>query len=163
MISTENFIRTLERNGYDFFTGVPCSILKGIIKNLSENADYNYIPATREDAAVGIACGAYMAGKKPVLLMQNSGLGYCLNAITSLSMIYKIPFLMIISWRGFQGKDAPEHLVMGDVCTKLLDVVELPFLVIEEENFDQHVEEITAQMEKIQMPVGLFLKRGIVE
>src|SRR5207245_122100 len=69
-----------------------------------------YVPAVREDSAVGIAAGAYLAGKKPVVLMQNSGLGVCLNAILSLNAIYAIPALLVVSWRGEGGKDAPERI-----------------------------------------------------
>jgi len=106
----------LKKLGFDFFTGVPCSLLGGIIEALGQE----YIPAVREDAALGLAAGAYMGGKKPCVLMQNSGLGYSLNVLTSLNMIYDIPVLMIVSFRGFGGKDAPEHLVMGRHCVELV-------------------------------------------
>ena len=103
--------------GFDFFTGVPCSLLGGIIEALEEE----YIPAVREDTALGIAAGAYLGGKKPCVLMQNSGLGYSLNVLTSLNMIYDIPVLMLISFLGYAGKDAPEHLIMGRHCVELVE------------------------------------------
>lgn len=110
------FKKRLEELGYDFFTGVPCSLLGGIIEALGEG----YIPAVREDTALGLAAGAYLGGKKPCVLMQNSGLGYSLNVLTSLNMIYDIPVLLIVSYRGFEGRDAPEHIVMGKHCVELL-------------------------------------------
>lgn len=103
--------------GFDFFTGVPCSLLGGIIEALGDE----YIPAVREDTALGLAAGAYLGGRKPCVLMQNSGLGYSLNVLTSLNMIYDIPVLMLVSFRGFGGKDAPEHLIMGKHCVGLVD------------------------------------------
>ena len=62
----------LTDNGFDFFCGVPCSVLGRIIEYLSCNKDFQYVPATREDEALGIAVGAYMGGKKPVVLMQDA-------------------------------------------------------------------------------------------
>lgn len=110
---------SLKEMGFDFFTGVPCSLLGGIIKALGDG----YIPSVREDTALGLAAGAYLGGRKPCVLMQNSGIGYSLNVLTSLNLIYDIPVLLIISFRGFAGKDAPEHLVMGKHCVELMETV----------------------------------------
>ncbi len=109
----------LKDAGFDFFTGVPCSLLGGIIKSLGDE----YIPSVREDTALGLAAGAYLAGRKPCVLMQNSGIGYSLNVLTSLNLIYDIPVFMIISYRGYGGNDAPEHIVMGEHCVELLETV----------------------------------------
>ena len=116
----------LKEKGFDFFTGVPCSILKGVINYLSEDPDVPYIPATREDEALGIATGAYLTGKKPIVLMQNSGLGNSIGTLASLVLLYEIPLLLLISWRGYQGKDAPEHLIMGKATVKLLEDIGVP-------------------------------------
>ena len=87
MLKSGDFAQVLISSGYDFFTGVPCTIIGNLITNLTDRSDVTYIPAVREDVAVGVASGAYMTGKIPVVLMQNSGLGQCLNALTSLNMI----------------------------------------------------------------------------
>jgi len=120
-IPAKDFVSLLQDVGFDFFTGVPDSTLGGIIATLIERRVY--IPAVREDEAVGLAAGAYMGGRIPAVLMQNSGLGTSLNALISLNLIYLQPCLLLVSWRGHDGTDAPEHLVMGQVMTKLLDLV----------------------------------------
>src|ERR671932_1892794 len=124
MIESDDFVQALQDIGFDFFTGVPDSILGGIISTLLERRLYT--PAVREDEAVAMAAGAYMAGKVPAVLMQNSGLGTSLNALISLNLIYQQPCLLLVSWRGFQGKDAPEHLVMGQTMPQLLDTMKIP-------------------------------------
>ena len=106
MASSKQFADLLSTKGFNFYAGVPCSLLSGLIRVLEDDAQTSYFPAVREDAAVGLCAGAYLAGKLPVLLMQNSGLGYCLNAFTSLNLIYRIPVLVIMSWRGEGGKMA---------------------------------------------------------
>src|SRR5436309_13530318 len=123
-IPAKDFVSLLQDVGFDFFTGVPDSTLGGIIATLIERRVY--IPAVREDEAVGMAAGAFMGGKVPVVLMQNSGLGTSLNALISLNLIYLQPCLLLISWRGHDGKDAPEHLVMCQVNRSLLDLVRIP-------------------------------------
>src|SRR5688500_7711789 len=94
----ERFASALQEAGYDFFTGVPCSLVSGLIAVLENSAEVEYYPETREDAAVGLAAGAMMAGRRPVVVMQNSGLGVCVNALTSMALMYRTPFLMLITW-----------------------------------------------------------------
>src|SRR5207253_10104405 len=123
-IPAKDFVSLLQDVGFDFFTGVPDSTLGGIIATLIERR--GYVPAVRGDEAGGLAAGGRMGGKIPAVLMQNSGLGTSLNALISLNLIYLQPCLLLVSWRGHDGKDAPEHLVMGQVMTKLLDLVRIP-------------------------------------
>ena len=108
MIESDVFVQAMQDMGVNFFTGVPDSILGGIIAELIDRRLYT--PAVREDEAVAMAAGAYMGGKIPAVLMQNSGLGTSLNTLISLNVIYRQPCILIVSWRGHDGKDAPEHV-----------------------------------------------------
>ena len=151
-LSSEHFVDTLTESGFGFFTGVPCSLLSGLIYRLEESPEISYIPAVREDAAVGLCAGAYMAGKLPVLLMQNSGLGYCLNALTSLNLIYKIPVLVIMSWRGYEGKDAPEHIIMGEINEDLMKTAGIEYAVLSEQNQQQTLETALRKNKQDEVP-----------
>lgn len=162
-MKAEEFLNLLVSVGYNFFTGVPCSIIGDVILLLERDSRFRYIPAVREDVAVGLAAGAYLGGKTSCVLMQNSGLGQCLNALTSLNLIYKIPCLLIITWRGYKGKDAPEHLIMGKACTKLLDSIELPYKELTQKNVTASIEwsrEVTVHK---QIPVALLLPKGVLQ
>lgn len=161
MIESDDFVRALKETGFNFFTGVPDSILAGIIAVLIDQR--LYVPAVREDEAVAMAAGAYMAGKVPVVLMQNSGLGNCLNVLASLHLIYRQPCLLLISWRGFQGKDAPEHLVMGQTMTQLLDAVAIPHRTLSEQSVVEDLNWTAKTFMEKRIPVALLLKKGIVK
>ena len=78
----DQFVEQLLAAGFDFFTGVPCSLVGPVIAELEARARYH--GETREDAALGVCAGAYLGGCLPVVIMQNSGLGVSLNAIGSL-------------------------------------------------------------------------------
>lgn len=157
-MTAEEFKRELKRSGFDFFTGVPCSILGGIIKALGED----YIPSVREDTAIGMASGAYLGGRKPCVLMQNSGLGYCLNVLTSLNLTYGIPVLLLVSYRGFEGKDAPEHLIMGKHCVDLVKTFEIPSKVCGKDDLKGALAEANRYIEKGE-PYCIFIKEGALE
>jgi hypothetical protein len=55
--------------------------------------------------------------------MQNSGLGTSLNALASLALMYGLPSLLLVTWRGHRGKDAPEHLLTGEISPRLLELL----------------------------------------
>lgn len=123
MIEAADFCRTLLSAGYDYFTGVPCSFFKGVINYTQENPEMKYTIAANEGAAVGLAAGAYLAGRRPVVMIQNSGLGNMVNPLTSLNAIYHIPTLLLISGRAYQVEDEPQHEVMGACMRDLLGTI----------------------------------------
>lgn len=159
--NAKNFAGWLKKRHYFFFTGVPCSLLGTLIEHLEESRDFQYIPNVREDAALGLASGAYLAGQKACVLMQNSGFGYSLNVLTSLNMIYKIPLLLIISYRGYQGNDAPEHIIMGDKLEKLLEDLEIPTFVTTHETLEENLEQADEVIEKQKMPAVMLIREKI--
>ena len=163
MVTTKDFCIMLKEKGFDFFTGVPCSIFKEVINYLLAEPDIPYIPAIREDEALGIATGAFLAGKKPVVLMQNSGLGNSIGALTSLSLLYEIPMLLLISWRGYQGKDAPEHIIMGKATIKLLEDIGVPTKILPKEEAEKIILSAVRIIEEKNIPTALIVRRGVVE
>ena len=103
---------------YDFYTGVPDSRLKSFIKEI-ENSVFKHIPALNEGQAIGIAVGAELAGMKSCVYLQNSGLGNCINPLTSLCMPHNILPLLVIGHR----HTLPQHAVMGRVDKQMLDLI----------------------------------------
>ena len=163
MVTTKDFCTLLKKIGFDFSTGVPCSILKDVINYLSEDQEIPYIPATREDEAIGIATGAYLAGKKPIVLMQNSGLGNSIGTLASLVLLYEIPILLLISWRGYQGNDAPEHLIMGKSMLKLLEEIGVPTQILPNEDAERTISDAVTIMTETNKPTAIIVRRGVIE
>jgi len=157
------FVTGLKDQGYDFFTTVPCSLLKGAVKILEDEPKDVYISAVREDAACGFAVGAWMGGRQPVVLCQNSGFSVSINAILSLMRMNKVPALFVISWRGFEGKDAPEHLITGEIMLDQLKLVGVPFKVLDPEQMPEQITSLTATMNDTREPVALVVRPGILD
>ena len=157
---SQQFLDLLERHGFNFFTGVPCSRFAGVTRILDAEPRYAYVSAVREDSAVGIAAGASLGGAQPVVLMQNSGLGVCANALMSLNQIYDIPALLVVSWRGENGRDAPEHIEMGAVMEDFLRLMRIPFARLVPETMARDVEALTRVMRDTRKPVALVVGKG---
>jgi phosphonopyruvate decarboxylase len=147
----------LERHGFDFFAGVPCSLIDDLIRGLETHPRLPYVPAVREDVAVGLAAGAWLAGRCPAVLMQNSGLGTSLNALASLSLLYGLPVLLLVTWRGHGGKDAPEHILMGEITPRLLDLLGVPHRVLGRATLGDDFAWAAAEMRTRRAPVALIV------
>ena len=151
--------RLFLESGVDFATGVPCGVLRHIIKNFSDDRAVLHMPANRESEAVGLAVGAYLAGKTPVIYMQNSGLFTASNDIASLIIPYEIPIFFTVSYRGCEGEDAVQHLTTGRSTEALLKSFGLPFVVFEEHDLHILIWSMFEEMRKINLPTFLLLKR----
>jgi phosphonopyruvate decarboxylase len=157
------FAARLEAQGYDFFTGVPCSMISSLIATLEAHPRLPYVPAVREDVAVGLAAGAWLAGRRPMVLMQNSGLGTSLNALVSLSLMYRLPALLLVTWRGHGGQDAPEHLLMGEISPSLLEMIRIPHRVLSAKTLADDIAWGRTESERLSQPVALLLPPGVLD
>lgn len=160
------FADLLDAQGFDFFTGVPCSLVEGVIAALERQPRGRrtpYIPAVREDVALGLAAGAWLGGRVPAVIMQNSGLGTSANALVSLSLLYRLPALLLMTWRGFEGKDAPEHIVMGEITRPLLDLMGVPHRVLARGSEEADLAWAGALALRSSQPVVLLLPPRVLE
>lgn len=119
------FYDQMIERGFDFFTGIPDSLLTDLIKYIGDHhPPSKYIIGANEGTAIGLAAGWHLATKRfPIVIMQNSGLGNIVNPLLSLvdPKVYKIPMLLLIGWRGEPGKkDEPQHKVQGEIMPNLL-------------------------------------------
>ena len=163
MISGSEVATLLTRHGFDFFTGVPCSLVEDVIAVLETEREAPYVAAVREDAAVGLAAGAWLAGRRPCVLMQNSGLGTSLNALASLSLMYGLPVLVIVTWRGHEGKDAPEHILTGRITPAILDLLGMPYRVLSAESAADDVAWAAKEMDTRMQPVAIVVPPRVVQ
>jgi len=154
------YVELLINQGVDFATGVPCGVQKYVIESLSSRREVTHVPATRESEAIGIAAGAYLAGKKPLVYMQNSGLLECINDISSLLLSYKIPVLLSVSWRGAPGEDAPQHFLNGSATPLILEDFGISHFIIKNDEQDSIVKKAYEEMKSTQKPVAILIRRG---
>lgn len=163
-MKAKDFLILLEKNGFNFYTGVPCSYLGPFCKALNnESNEILHIPAVREDIALGLAVGAYLAGKLPVIYMQNSGLGYSLEAFASLPLIYYTPILVLVSYRGPEDQGWEEHLIMGEHTEELLKTFHLKYSISKGKITEKEIQKIKRYLIDNQLPYFLLVTKGAFE
>lgn len=169
MLDQKNVFETLSKNGVTFFVGVPDSYLNGFCNYaLSSCGDRNII-AANEGNAVGIAAGHFFAsGEIPLVYMQNSGMGNAVNPLASLAdvNVYAVPMLLLIGWRG-QGESEPnhpQHTLQGEITPKLLDVLHIPYTVLEDDDmkFASVIETAVKTCREKRTPYGLIAPKGVM-
>jgi len=99
----EIVVRVLKANKVELITYVPDKVLAPLIKRLHADNYFTVLAPAREEEAVGIVAGAYMAGQRGIVLMQTSGFATLANVLASLAVPYQLPVLMMISERGTLG------------------------------------------------------------
>ena len=120
------------------FYGVPDSLLNGIIDGVNENKFFKNFITPSEGSAVSNGIGYNLStGRVPVIYMQNSGLGNAINPLTSMSSkyVYDIPLMLMIGLRGdpkLNEEDEPQHRQMGKITLKLLELLEIEYLYIDQ-------------------------------
>jgi len=149
MLNTGEIGSQLKNLGYSFYSGVPCSYLKNLINHAIN--EHQFIMAANEGDAAAICAGAFLGGRKPVLLCQNSGLANAVSPLGSLQHIFKIPLLGFVSLRGEIGiKDEPQHELMGEITGGLLSLMKIKwdFLSPDPERAMEQIEAADSFMKK---------------
>ena len=165
MIPAEAFLTPAREAGFGFYTGVPCSFLTPIINRVIGDRRLSYVAAAGEGEAVAIASGAWLAGRDTVVMCQNSGLGNAVNPLTSLNFSFRIPTLIIVTWRAGPGlKDEPQHELMGAVTPSLLDTIRVPHRSFPAENgaVGAVLAEAREAMAETGLPFALIMQKGDV-
>ena len=166
MISANFLINQLTKYGYSFFSGVPCSYLTSVINTVINSKKIKYIGATSEGEAVGIASGAWLAGKKSVVMIQNSGLGNTINPLTSLNYPFNIPILLITTWRGEPKiKDEPQHELMRKITKNILTLSKIKNEIFptNEKNLKKVLFKINNLTNKTSLPYALIMRKETIK
>jgi phosphonopyruvate decarboxylase len=165
LIQAASFLAASGRAGVTFYTGVPCSFLTPLINRTASESRLRYVGATSEGEAVAIAAGAWLGGRTTCVMCQNSGLGNAINPLTSLNAPFRIPTLLIVTWRGEPGlRDEPQHELMGRITHRMLDTIEVPHRPFPEHpgDLDEAIEAAGKAMAETGLPFALVMRQGSV-
>ena len=164
-MDAEFFWNVFKNRGINFFSGVPDSTFGEAYNQMVIDPGIRYVPAVREDVALGIASSAFFGGFIGGVIMQNSGIGNIVNTLSSFSMMYHIPVLLIIGWRGYGGppNDAPEHWIMGSKTTDILELLEIPYKVVEPDGLENLLDDLLKDIQHRMCPGALLVRPGIVQ
>jgi len=121
-------ITILKKNKVDFVSTLPCEKIKRLLEIIPRH--FVHIPLTREEEGAGISAGIALAGKRPAMFVQSSGIGNMINALLSLTGFYEFPLALFISQRGIYKEKIAAQLPMGQRLPGILKGAGVPYSLI---------------------------------
>lgn len=130
----ETIVAALKDGGVSLVAYVPDVSIDKVTKLIEGDDYFHLVAAAREEEAIGIAAGAYAAGRRAAVFMQSSGFGNCVNALASLCIPYRIPLPMFVNLRGEVGEFNLAQVAMGRATRPILDTLGLTHYTLESED-----------------------------
>lgn len=154
----------IKEAGIRFVSALPETWLVYLLQLAEDDPEMCLVEVAKEEEAIGIAAGAYFAGKPNALLMQNHGFLASINGIVSLALLYRIPLVMLIAHRGHIGEPYPWHTQGGILTEPVLRGLSLPFdYVRDPDEVAKKIREAQALAMSSLSPVALLLTRDLME
>jgi phosphonopyruvate decarboxylase len=181
MIEARDFVEAARERGFGWYAGVPCSFLTPFINYVLGDASLRYLSMANEGDAVALIAGVVLGGRpisapgtasgrpgtavRGVAMMQNSGLGNAVSPLTSLTWTFRLPQLLIVTWRGEPGvHDEPQHALMGPITPAVLAAMEIPWEPFppERDAIGPALDRATAHLDGTGRPYALVMRKGSV-
>jgi sulfopyruvate decarboxylase subunit alpha len=144
-------------------SALPETWLVHLIRMAEDDPEVSLVRLAKEEEGVGISAGAHLAGVKSAMLMQNHGFLASVNGIVSLAHLYKIPLLMLISYRGEFGELDPWQTQGGGVTEPLLNALGIPHTRLEDPTrVPTQIRKAQRLAESAHKPVALLLCRDLM-
>ncbi|HKF03985.1 MAG TPA: thiamine pyrophosphate-binding protein [Candidatus Sulfotelmatobacter sp.] len=144
-------------------SALPETWLVHLIRMAEEDPVMTLVRLAKEEEAVGISAGAHFAGVKSALLMQNHGFLAAVNGIVSFAHLYRIPLLMLISYRGSFGERDPWQTQGGNVTEPLLRALRIPYIFLDNvDTAKRRIRQAQTLAESSLQPVAILLMRDLM-
>jgi sulfopyruvate decarboxylase subunit alpha len=153
----------LKGAGIQLMSALPETWLVHLIRLAEDDPEMTLVRLAKEEEGVGISAGAHLAGMKSAMLMQNHGFLASINGIVSCAQLYRIPLLMLISYRGEFGERDPWQTEGGGVTEDLLRALRIPFSYLDRPDSVAHrVSKAQTLATSANKPVALLLCRDLM-
>ncbi len=161
--NSEVIFEALKANGVSLISALPETWLVHLVRMAEEDPDITLVRLNKEEEGVGISAGAYLAGRKSAMLMQNHGLLTSINGIVSLAQLYRIPLLILITFRREMGERDPWHTQGGLATEPLLQALDIPYRRLSDpDTVSKELSDAQTLAESSQRPVALLLTRDLM-
>lgn len=151
----------LKRAGINFVATLPDEKMVEVIRAIEADRGLKHVPLCREEEGIGICAGAYLAGKKPAIIMQNAGYLNSCNALTTTSLQLQIPVLMIIYYAGDMGDRG--FTTLGSVTEPMLQGLGIRYAVLRKtEDIDPTLRDAEILAEDSKKPVAVLLTKSVL-
>jgi sulfopyruvate decarboxylase subunit alpha len=159
--SAAAIVAGLKKAGIDFVATLPDEKMLEVIRAVEKDTELKHVPLCREEEGVGICAGAYLAGKKTAIIMQNAGFLNSCNALTTTSLQLQIPILMLIYYAGDIGDRG--FTTLGAVTEPVLQAMGFRSYVLRKrEDIDDTLRGAQILADDSKKPVAVLLTKSVL-
>jgi len=159
--SAAAIVSGLKKAGINFVATLPDEKMLEVIRAVEKDAELKHVPLCREEEGVGICAGAYLAGKKTAIIMQNAGFLNSCNALTTTSLQLQIPILMLIYYAGDIGDRG--FTTLGAVTEPVLQAMGFRHYVLRKrEDIDETLRGAQILADDSKKPVAVLLTKSVL-
>jgi sulfopyruvate decarboxylase subunit alpha len=151
----------LKKAGIDFVATLPDEKMLELIRAVERDSGFKHVPLCREEEGIGICAGAYLAGKHAALIMQNAGFLNSCNALTTTSLQFQIPALLLIYYAGDIGDRG--FTTLGSVTEPVLQGMGIRYYILRRrEEIDETLCGAQTLADDSKRPVAVLLTRTVL-
>ena len=151
----------LKKAGIDFVATLPDEKMLELIRAVEKDTALKHVPLCREEEGIGICAGAYLAGKKTAIIMQNAGFLNSCNALTTTSLQFQIPLLMLIYYAGDIGDRG--FTTLGSVTEPVLQAMGFRSYVLRKrDDIDDVLRGAQILADDSKKPVAVLLTKSVL-
>jgi sulfopyruvate decarboxylase subunit alpha len=159
--SASAILAGLKKAGIDFIATLPDEKMLELIRAVEKDTAIKHVPLCREEEGIGICAGAYLAGRKTAIIMQNAGFLNSCNALTTTSLQFQIPILMLIYYAGDIGDRG--FATLGSVTEPVLQAMGFRSYVLRQrEDIDETLRGAQILADDSKKPVAVLLTRSVL-
>jgi len=151
----------LKQAGIDFVATLPDEKMVDLIRAVDQDRELKHVPLCREEEGIGICAGAYLAGRKTALIMQNAGLLNSCNALTTTSLQFQIPVLLLIYYAGDIGDRG--FTTLGSVTEPVLQALGIRSYVLRKsDDIEETLRGAQILADDAKKPVAVLLTKSVL-
>jgi len=159
--SALTILNGLKKAGIDFMATLPDEKMLELIRAVEKDPDLKHVALCREEEGIGICAGAYLAGKRTALIMQNAGFLNSCNALTTTSMQFQIPVLLLIYYAGDIGDRG--FTTLGTVTEPVLQAMGIRYYILRRpEDIDYTLGGAQVLADDSKRPVAVLLTKSVL-
>ena len=160
--SLEAFYEGFKAGGIDFAVFLPDSMLDGIEQLVLERGGIDIYQCSREDEGIAMAMGAFLVGRRPVALMEGSGIGLS-GLVLARGIVQKTPCMLIVGHNSTLGERYDYHGATRLVAEPVLRALGIPYHVLfDPDQIRTVIIEAQQTTEGQRIPVGILVPSHVI-
>lgn len=157
MIKADAVLSEIKKNRVTHIVGIPDNGSRALYQKLWDDPDIRVIPVTREGEAFALASGLFLGGKRPMVIIQNTGFFESGDAFRGTVHNMAVPLVMLIGYRGHETMSGTA--VVDTAATffePILKAWEIPYYVMRSSSESPLISEAFSKSEDISLPVAVI-------